>query len=95
MMRGECTAGMDRTFPTEDHFYKAERQLTYHIGKNTHRNLGKKRKQRNMLWMKEQGKTPEELSEGKTGNLPKKTVVKIMKEFWRKEWMHRVSSQKL
>ena len=45
--------------------------------------------------MKEQGKTPEELSEGKTGNLPKKTVVKIMKEFWRKEWMHRVSSQKL
>ena len=48
-----------------------------------------------MLWMKEQGKTPEELSEGKTGNLPKKTVVKIMKEFWRKEWMHRVSSQKL
>ena len=45
-----------------------------------------------MLQMKEQDKTPEELSEGKIGNLPKKAVVKMMKELRREGWMHRVSS---
>ena len=52
--------------------------------KNTNSNLNKMRCQRNMFQMKEQEKTPEELSEVEIGILPEKEfrvmIVKMIKE---------------
>ena len=59
-------------------------------GNHNHRKLDKISQQRNMFQMKEQDKTPEQLSEVEIGNLPKKefrvmivTIAKILDEEWR------------
>ena len=50
MMRGECTAGMNRMSPTEGNFSEVDkRNLISHIHKHTNSYLDKTRWPRNMF----------------------------------------------